>query len=43
MGGKFFIAAAFTAIYLVIGEVYPTVSRTTGQSTGTIMGIFINS
>ncbi|OXA43588.1 solute carrier family 22 member 6-B [Folsomia candida] len=40
MGGKFFIAAAFNVIYLVIGEVYPTLIRSTGQSAGTIMGRF---
>ncbi len=40
MGGKFFIASAFTVIYLVIGEIYPTAMRSTGQSSGTIMGRF---
>lgn len=40
MGGKFFVAAAFQICYLVMGEVYPTLIRSTGQSTGTIMGRF---
>jgi MFS family permease len=40
MSGKFFIAAAFNAIYLVATEVYPTESRTTGRCAASIMGRF---
>jgi MFS family permease len=38
--GKFFIAAVFNAVALVATEVYPTESRTTGQSAANIMGRF---
>lgn len=38
--GKLFVASAFTVLYLVASEVYPTVVRTTGQGAGTLMGRF---
>ncbi|CAL8128173.1 unnamed protein product [Orchesella dallaii] len=38
MIGKLFVASAFTVLYLVVSEVYPTVARSTGQGAGTLMG-----
>lgn len=40
MIGKLFVSSAFTVIYVVVSEVYPTVARTTGQGAGTMMGRF---
>lgn len=40
MTGKLFVASAFTVLYLVVSEVYPTVVRSTGQAAGTLTGRF---
>jgi len=40
MIGKLFVASAFSVLYLVVSEVYPTVARTTGQGASTLMGRF---
>lgn len=38
MIGKLFVASAFTVLYFVVSEAYPTVVRSTGQGAGTLMG-----